>query len=641
MFKSTLLYTFLNLLLIIGVQSISIHGPRERDGNEDLKKRTTIASGWYPFQIDPWSFFPFFDWDSFIGWGWQGHTLSYVKEWYYDTYGLNLPPGVSSWSALSFYVAILGTENPKPTPTLDTYQPGTTENPWDTKFTSSSTSSSRGSSVSVSPSSTSSQVSSTFRSGSTSSSTSQSATPSASPGSSTSKSISSTSLSTSVSSTSSIIVSSSFSSFSSSASSSKSKSTVSSSTSSSTSSTRPLPTGWKRASTPCISEGLIGRALTSYSYDFTNTTIESCLALCDSVNMPLAGIEYRSQCFCGSYLSNGASLLRSSTCLLTCVGDSSEICGGSSALSLFVSTKPNANNLSPDLTQLTLSPVLPEGWSIADPSIPCIKEPVGRALTEASLASDNMTVPLCLNYCASKGSQYAGLEYSRECYCGSSLSNGVSITLSSLSTGCTSRCSGNSSTYCGGSNSLQIYSNPNYAFSKSIIYSYVKTGCIQEVTGRALRGASLQNDTMSIEMCIAYCIDRGMGIAGLEYGTECYCGTQLLGGSSLSLSSGQCNMPCGGNKKENCGGPNALFLYITPSPPIAGISLPTGWTRKGCFAEPKSGRALTFEATSLIQKGTMSGALCAQKCAEQGYTMAGTEYSVQCGFRFRSSFRPH
>jgi hypothetical protein len=65
-----------------------------------------------------------------------------------------------------------------------------------------------------------------------------------------------------------------------------------------------------------------------------------------------------------------------------------------------------------------------------------------------------------------------------------------------------------------------------------------------------------------METCTSYCAGKGYSMAGVEYGTECYCGNTLSGGASTSLVSGQCYMTCPGNPGEKCGGPNAINLYV-------------------------------------------------------------------------------
>ncbi|WVF65608.1 hypothetical protein IAT40_000338 [Kwoniella sp. CBS 6097] len=682
MVKSATTFT---LFLVLMVMILGVTA----EANADLEKPTlTLKRRSRPDRArapdaratkDPWANFNQFNWNNWSGWGWTGHTLQYVKDWYYDEYGLNLPNGVYSWQQLSWYVTYFGTYQPRPTPSISVYGAANNEAPWEygtlaatttskstssaVATTSSSSSSSKAasssSSSSAAPSSSSSvAASSSSSSRAASSSSSSSAAPTAAPSSSSSSvaptssssssaaassssssskaaSSSSSSASASSSSSSSAAVSSSSSSSaaaSSSSSSSASSSAAASSTSSSTSSAAPsatapvIPTGWAAASSPCIADGRSGRGLLgTFTIDYNNT-IASCLQRCDNGGYPIAGIEYGNQCFCGSYLSNGASLTNTATCNVNCPGDStgSTKCGGYYAMSLFVSTKINAAALTSDLSAAVET--LPSGWSQA---AKCMPEVSGRALTGLSYFSDGMTTSTCLNYCAARGFQYAGVEYGRECYCGNSIDNGADLT--KTSTACGTPCAGNPTVPCGGNNALTLYNNPAYSYSNTIINGYVKTACLQEVANRALRGASYQDPTgMTVETCTQYCSDRGYGMAAVEYGRECYCGSALTGGASLLLTSGQCYMPCVGDSTENCGGPNAMWLYINPAPPPAAINLPSGWTYQGCVAEGNVGRALNFTATTYLAKGTNTGEVCARQCAILGYTIAGTEYAEQC-----------
>ena len=177
---------------------------------------------------------------------------------------------------------------------------------------------------------------------------------------------------------------------------------------------------------------------------------------------------------------------------------------------------------------------------------------------------------------------------------------------------------------------MNIYSNPAYSYSNTVVNGYVKTACIQEVVGRSLQGAGFQNTAMTVEMCTSYCSNKGFAISGVEYGVECYCSNQFNGEASLNLISDQCYMPCGGNQDQNCGGPNAIFVYINPSPPAVASGLPSGWSSKGCFAEPNGGRALAFDATSQIPLADLTNEICAQTCMQLGYSISGAEYGSQC-----------
>ncbi|KAH6898765.1 WSC domain-containing protein [Thelonectria olida] len=67
-----------------------------------------------------------------------------------------------------------------------------------------------------------------------------------------------------------------------------------------------------------------------------------------------------------------------------------------------------------------------------------------------------MTVPMCLEFCSSNGTQYtyAGLEWSRECWCADNIA-AVSDKLDDSQ--CSYACEGNSSQICGGSLKLTVY----------------------------------------------------------------------------------------------------------------------------------------------------------------------------------------
>ncbi|KAG0650680.1 Peptide O-xylosyltransferase [Hyphodiscus hymeniophilus] len=84
----------------------------------------------------------------------------------------------------------------------------------------------------------------------------------------------------------------------------------------------------------------------------------------------------------------------------------------------------------------------------------------GTAMTRALTgggdeSSNNMTVETCLQFCKAGGDGvFAGLEYTRECYCAPLLS-AVSAKLPDSS--CNLACAGNSSQICGGSLVISVY----------------------------------------------------------------------------------------------------------------------------------------------------------------------------------------
>ncbi|WVW79154.1 hypothetical protein I302_101120 [Kwoniella bestiolae CBS 10118] len=57
------------------------------------------------------------------------------------------------------------------------------------------------------------------------------------------------------------------------------------------------------------------------------------------------------------------------------------------------------------------------------------------------------------------------------------------------------------------------------------------------------------------------------------------------------------------------------------------ISVPAGWTKLGCLAEPKGSRALT--GASMTDQ-TMTPTKCINFCSSKGFSLAGVEWSVEC-----------
>ncbi|KIR59364.1 hypothetical protein I314_04886 [Cryptococcus bacillisporus CA1873] len=299
-----------------------------------------------------------------------------------------------------------------------------------------------------------------------------------------------------------------------------------SSTAVATSTAVSTPSGWSVST--CIGEGSTGRALTGTSTSSSDMTEAKCAAFCAASGYTLAGIEYSSESYCGSILSNGASLTQTSSAyIMPCSADSSSICGGPSALTLVVSDTA-ASTLNSDPTSKPAS--LPSGWSVA--SSPCIAEGTnGRALAGASTSGNDMTLSKCASYCMSGGLTLAAVEYSSQCYCSSVLNNGASLT--KTSNACTMTCAGDSSSICGGPDALTLMvldsavSKLNSDFASEIlslppVWSAASTTCIQEgTTGRALPSLTYASDDMTIETCVSFCDNAGWQYAGVSYGREC------------------------------------------------------------------------------------------------------------------------
>ena len=65
-----------------------------------------------------------------------------------------------------------------------------------------------------------------------------------------------------------------------------------------------------------------------------------------------------------------------------------------------------------------------------------------------------MTIEACVNFCTSKDFPYAGVEYSAECYCGTSL---AATSAKVADSDCNMACSGNAAEPCGGASRLTLF----------------------------------------------------------------------------------------------------------------------------------------------------------------------------------------
>lgn len=414
------------------------------------------------------------------------------------------------------------------------------------------------------------------------------------------------------------------------------------------------PTGTPPVATPrpdfvylgCANEGTGGRALAKDATASPTLTIESCQDYCTAKGYSLSGMEYGSECYCGFELEHGSVLGGSTGCAMACGGNADEICGGSGALSIYNNTAllpPKIPSVVPGVDNF-----LSQG---------CYTEGVGEhALAGSTTAAANMTVAACVGFCKLGGFRFAGIEYSTECYCGA----GIAATAAKApSAECNMLCGGDPLAFCGGPGRLNVYAAPisnstsppptsgptsvptSVPPPPSTVITPVPTpttrpdftylGCANEGTaGRALSKDSFADSTMTLERCQDFCTTKGQALSGVEYGSECYCGSVLENGSTLGGST-QCTMACGGNPAAVCGGPGALSVYNNTAlvPPKAPATLPGVGTylSLGCYTEGVAERALAGAATA---GAGMTVAVCVGFCKDAGFRYAGLEYSTEC-----------
>ncbi|KAL0938531.1 WSC domain-containing protein-like protein 3 [Colletotrichum truncatum] len=209
------------------------------------------------------------------------------------------------------------------------------------------------------------------------------------------------------------------------------------------------------------------RLFTGASSASDDMSLDKCAAFC-STGAPgggsfnYFGVEYGRECYCGWDAKASRMRAAEAECSSPCAGSPIGLCGAGFRLSVYNNTTPNQ------------APTVPEQPQRAGDYdlLGCQTEGInGRALTGAFTASDDMTTEVCAAFCKQGNWQFMGVEYSRECFCGSSTNSGsVPAPLQE----CNMKCQGNQSEFCGGNNRLGLYQLlPLGGASSSVVISSI------------------------------------------------------------------------------------------------------------------------------------------------------------------------
>ncbi|RAL65885.1 hypothetical protein DID88_005548 [Monilinia fructigena] len=311
----------------------------------------------------------------------------------------------------------------------------------------------------------------------------------------------------------------------------------------------------------CQTEATSARALVSKASDTANMSLESCEASCSGYTY--FGTEYGRECYCGNAFSAGSIPVPNSDCSFPCAGNSSEFCGASGMLTVYqlnatLSSAAPTSNASSTVTDL------PNGWIYSG----CwIDGAEGRVLFNQQPDNQNLTVESCVVTCSGLNYNVAGIEYSSECFCGNYIENGGALAPSPAD--CDMPCSGNGNETCGAGNRLSIYS-----------FGTVRIAPPASVQKRDLPGdwnyhGCLDTNNTATN-CLSLCQTFGYNAAGLEYGSQCFCGDleniKTTGASLISESN--CQVVCSGDSTAICGGDSLLSYYSWDGPALYNWSFP-------------------------------------------------------------------
>ena len=279
-------------------------------------------------------------------------------------------------------------------------------------------------------------------------------------------------------------------------------------------------------------------------------------------------------------------------CNFICPGNAGEYCGAGNRLEMYKKGAPGSSSTTatgttagPTTTVTTTATSaatnLPDGWAYAG----CFKEGTsGRALPYQQPDSQTNTNEKCVAACIAAGYSVAGMEYSTQCYCANALYNGAVATTNDQ---CSMSCPGNTAEKCGAGDRLSIFSKgdvqvyqPPAVQKTNLPGSWTYRGCVQDNVNdkRTFAWAMMFPGTNTASTCLNACAGFGYMAAGLEYGSECYCGDidGITAAGAQTLAESQCDVACAGNPSYLCGGGSKLSWYQWTGTPLYEWSYASG-----------------------------------------------------------------
>lgn len=138
---------------------------------------------------------------------------------------------------------------------------------------------------------------------------------------------------------------------------------------------------------------------------------------------------------------------------------------------------------------------------------------------------------------------------------------------------------------------------------------------------------STVNNTVTPQACVTVCRGYGYRTAAL-YAGSCSCGYDVPA-ELQPTTSGTCDIPCGGDSSQTCGGSASTQIYVDPSfadPVVLAGATPADiaahYQYLGCFFKAND-FPTDDDAVTITTQDSM--ALCLAQCAETGYPLARAE----------------
>ncbi|KAL1840964.1 hypothetical protein VTJ49DRAFT_7570 [Mycothermus thermophilus] len=252
----------------------------------------------------------------------------------------------------------------------------------------------------------------------------------------------------------------------------------------------------------------------------------------------------------------------------------------------------------------------------------CFADNEYRVLPSKIISANDMTAAKCAEHC--DGYEYFGTQYSSECHCGM-----IEPPVTADDSECNMPCSGDPNETCGGPMKLNVfYFDTACTEDQPAVPGFEYMGCFTDnVPQRVLTGHVVREGGMTLQKCAQACTAAGYPWFGVEYETECYCGTGL-DEASTQVPDSECEMWCSGDQSQHCGSPDRLNVYRSTQEPS---TLPSNPETAGDFAyvscwtdkvDDRSLKAASYRSSGLTVE------ICAEQCKDYAYF--GVEYGEEC-----------
>jgi len=179
---------------------------------------------------------------------------------------------------------------------------------------------------------------------------------------------------------------------------------------------------------------------------------------------------------------------------------------------------------------------------------------------------------------------------------------------------------------CGSDNFINLGCFPNFLLNAGVYFSFTPQGFNPSNPSRSYPGfdpGSPFNSTVTPLNCARVCLGFGYKFAALRDNT-CTCGIQLPSGYEPSPAA-TCNVPCGGDSGQTCGGAFAAQVYVDPTfaanslVPITNSNptIANYYRHLGCYNAPNGFPTQDARASALV----VDIDACFNLCAGLGYPL--------------------